>query len=257
MNLNHRLKAASRAALWHLLGSALVAAGAATLVFGLWYPYPYRELSGGQALFWLVVGVDLVCGPLLTLVLFTPQKPRAELVRDLGLVGLIQLTALAYGLWTVAVARPVFLVFEYDRFRVVSAADIEPTNLGAAMEEFKHLGWFGPKIIAAQVPRSGDKDFLKSIELSVQGLGPALRPSAWRPYGSFKDAALGKAQPLALLKTRYPERLAEIEAMTAKTGLALEKIGYVPVQGRHDLFWVALVAMDDARVVGFLPVDGL
>lgn len=256
MNSINRFKSASHAALWHLLGSMLIAAVAASLVFYLWYPYPYRELSGGEELFLLVVGVDVVCGPLLTLVLFNPRKPPLELFRDLTLVGLIQLTALAYGLWTVAIARPAFLVFEFDRFRVVSVAEIEPADLPAAMPDFRHLGYSGPQIIAARVPRPGDEGYLKSIDLSLQGLGPALRPSAWRNYALFKDAVLAKARPLALLKARYPERMLQINTSTAKIGLAEGKIGYLPLQGRHQ-FWVALVAMDDARVVGFLPLDGL
>ncbi len=257
MNLAHRLKRASRVALWHLIGSAVVAACAATLVFGLWYPHPYDELSGGVNLFGLLVGADLVCGPLLTLVLFSPYKKRAELMRDLGLVGLVQLVALVYGLWTVAVARPVFLVFELDRFRVVSAAEIEPADLANAMDGFQRLGFGGPKIIAARVARAGDEDFLRSVDLSLRGLGPALRPSAWRPYASAREAVLGKARPLALLMERYPERAKDIETQSKKTGLAVDQIGYVPVQGRHELFWVALVARQDARVIGFLDVDGL
>lgn len=40
---------------------------AATLVFAVWYPYPYREISGGRSLFEMVVAIDVVMGPLLTL----------------------------------------------------------------------------------------------------------------------------------------------------------------------------------------------
>lgn len=242
--------------MFHLLGSLLVVTIAATLVFGLWYPFPYRYISGGLELFWLVVGVDVICGPLLTLVLFSPKKPRAELVRDLGMVGLIQLSALTYGLWTVVAARPVFLTFEADRFRVVTAADIDPVVLPDALDEFRALGYKGPKVIAARTPRPKDPDYMQGIQLSLQGFGPALRPSTWRSYASFADAVLAKARPLALLKARYPESLAEIDAAINDTGLLEKEIAYLPVQGRHDVFWVALVALNDARVLGFIPLDG-
>ena len=53
-----------RAATIHLSVTLVVAALAAWLVFGLWYPYPYREISGGRELFLLVVAVDVVLGPL-------------------------------------------------------------------------------------------------------------------------------------------------------------------------------------------------
>ena len=74
-----RLRPALRAAAWHVSLSLAVAALVAFLVFGFWFPAALRHLAGGADLFWLIVGVDVVCGPLLTLVIFNPAKPRAEL----------------------------------------------------------------------------------------------------------------------------------------------------------------------------------
>lgn len=113
-----------RAAAIHLGISALVAAAAAWLVFAVWYPYPYREISGGRELFTLIVVVDVILGPLMTLIIFNRTKPRTELVRDLAVVALIQLAGLGYGLWSVYAARPVHMVFEFDRFRAVHAVDV-------------------------------------------------------------------------------------------------------------------------------------
>lgn len=256
INFRHRLSAAARVAWRHLLFSGVVALAVAALVLGLWYPFPYRQLSGGLELFWLVVAVDLACGPLLTLVLFSPYKRRAELMRDLGLVALIQLAVLLYGLWVAALARPVWLVFEADRFRVVSAAEISPGDLPEALPELRRPSMSGPRIIAARIARPGDEDFLHSLSLSMQGLHPALRPGAWRLYAEFRSDVLAKAQPLVALGKRYPERGKDIEETARRSGAATDNIGYLPVQGRHDLSWIALVAMDDARVIGFLPLDG-
>ncbi len=66
----------------HLTLSLAVAALAAWLVFGLWYPYPYREISGGRHLFLIVMAVDVIMGPLRTLAVFNRNKPTAELRRD-------------------------------------------------------------------------------------------------------------------------------------------------------------------------------
>ena len=96
-----------RASVIHLAISLAIASLAALLVFGWWYPHPYRDLSGGRELFTLVVAVDVVLGPLITLVIFNPAKTRRHLVMDFTVIGLLQVAALAYGLWTVFVARPV------------------------------------------------------------------------------------------------------------------------------------------------------
>ncbi len=64
-----RYRIGAQAAGVHSLCSVMVATMAAWVVFTVWYAYPYRELSGGRELFLLVVSADVVCGPLLTLVL--------------------------------------------------------------------------------------------------------------------------------------------------------------------------------------------
>jgi hypothetical protein len=124
-----RFKLAFKAMTVHFGLSLLVAAIVAFLVFTIWYPYPYRELAGGRELFILVMGVDVVCGPLLTLVLFSPTKPKKELVTDISLIAAIQIIALCYGMWTVLQVRPLFLVQEADRFNIISAANIEIKDL--------------------------------------------------------------------------------------------------------------------------------
>jgi hypothetical protein len=100
-------RARLRAAAIHLGLSVLVAAVTAMLVFAIWYPYPYREISGGRELFQLLVAVDIVLGPLLTFAVFNRAKPRGELRRDLAVIVVLQLAGLSYGLWTVHLARPV------------------------------------------------------------------------------------------------------------------------------------------------------
>src|SRR3569832_471507 len=91
----------------HLAISLCIASAAALLVFTVWYPYPYREVSGGRELFVILTSVYVVLGPLITLAIFNRRESVRELTLDLSLVAMIQLAALAYGLWTDAVARPV------------------------------------------------------------------------------------------------------------------------------------------------------
>ena len=119
-----------RAAGVHLLLSGMVAAICAALVFLLWYPGPYRKLSGGGSLFLLVTTVDVIIGPLLTFAVFNPGKGCRYLRRDLAVIACLQFAALGYGLHAVYQVRPVALVFEKDRCRVVSAANVYEPELG-------------------------------------------------------------------------------------------------------------------------------
>ena len=165
----------------HLGASVVVAALAAWLVFGLWYPYPYREISGGRDLFLLVVAVDVVIGPLITLMVFDRRKPWGELRRDLAVVAMLQVAALGYGTWTVAAARPVHLVFELDRFRVVHGVDVPQELLGREPPAVRALPWTGPTLIAVRPFR----DATENLEVTMAALGGVhigARPDFWQAY---------------------------------------------------------------------------
>jgi hypothetical protein len=146
-----------KASVVHLGLSLCVAAMAALLVFGIWYPYPYREISGGRELFLLVIAVDVILGPLVTLAVFNRIKPAVVLRRDLAAIGFLQLAALAYGLWTVVVARPVHMVFEYDRFRIVHAIDIAPELLPKSPADVIALPLTGPTLLSLRPFKDGDE----------------------------------------------------------------------------------------------------
>lgn len=148
----------------------------AWLIFGLWYPYPYREISGGRELFMSLAAVDGVIGPLITLVIFNRMKPRRELLLDLTMVGLLQLVALGYGLWTVFEARPVHLVFEYHRMAVVHAADIELATLAQAPTKLQALPLTGPTLLSLR-PFKDAGEQLESTMVALNGVPQAAQPA--------------------------------------------------------------------------------
>ncbi|MES2951906.1 MAG: TfpX/TfpZ family type IV pilin accessory protein [Pseudomonadota bacterium] len=254
MKLPPRVAAAFKAACIHLLCSLLIAALAAGLVFGLWYPFPYRELSGGRELFLLIVSVDVVCGPLLTLVLFNPAKPRAELWRDLGLVALIQLGALGYGLWTVWQARPLFLVQEVDRFKVVAAPDLRGASI-AGLPAVLQPGWFsGPVTVAIREPKDADERQTVLFESLQGGRDYAERPEFYLPYeGAAALKSLNRAKPLAVFLQKHPSQETAARTLAAQQGADMAQWLYLPVTARQD--WVAVIDKQ-GQILGFLLGDG-
>ena len=243
-----------RAATIHLGLSAVVAALAALLVFGIWYPYPYREISGGRDLFVLVVSVDVVLGPLITFAVFDRAKPRRELKRDLAVVGMLQLAGLLYGLWTVDQARPVHMVFEIDRFRVVHLIDI-PSELEAqAPAGIEVAPWSGPTLIAAR-PFRNEKESFEATMAALQGVQIGARPDFWQPYADARVAVLKAAKPVTQLQSRFPQRAAEIDAALKQAGHTAADTAYLPVIARKAEAWTVLLDGKTAAVLGYVPVD--
>ena len=250
---SNRMKAASKAAGIHLLISLAVAVSAAVLVVGVWYPGPFRDVAGGLALLLLVAGVDVVCGPLLTLVLFNPVKSRKELRLDLGLAALLQLLALAYGLWTVWMARPIYLVHEIDRFKVIASPQLEENSLQALSADLRPRFFSGPKTVTTR-PLTRQEREAVLFESLKGGRDLAERPEYYAPYDKAAGLnALKPARPLQGFLDKVPGQLAEANALAKAKGLDVSGLRYLPVIARQD--WVA-VMNNDGDIVYFLKGDG-
>lgn len=249
VNWKGRFKASSI----HLGISLTIAVLAALLVFGVWYPYPYRDTSGGRELFLIVVSVDVILGPLLTLAVFNRSKPRDELVRDLAIVGLVQLAALGYGLWTVAMARPVHLVFEFDRFRVVHAIEVPEELLSQKPDDVRALPLTGPTLLAVRPFRDVNEEGSATL-MALQGLPLSARPDLWQSYAQARQRVLVAAKPISELRQRFPQQLAMIDAAVAGTGQAAEKLVCLPMVSRKS-YWTVLLDADSAAIRGFIALD--
>lgn len=237
----------------HLGISLSIAVLAALLVFALWYPYPYREISGGRELFLIVMVVDVMLGPLITLAVFNRTKPKAELRRDLAMVGLIQLAALGYGLWTVFVARPVHLVFEYDRFRVVHAVDIPAELLIHEIPGVEALPLCGPTLLALR-PFRDNKEEMEATLAALQGLSLSARPHLWQPYAQAKPQVLQAAKPVQTLMTRFAKNATQIKAAVDQAKRPIEALVYLPLISRQ-MAWTVLLDPVTAEPLVYLPLD--
>jgi hypothetical protein len=237
----------------HLGLSLTIAALAAILVFAVWYPYPYREISGGRELFFIVVSVDVILGPLITLAVFSHSKPWAVLRKDLALVALVQFAALAYGLWTVSVARPVHLVFENDRFSVVHAIDIAPELLVKTPSNVVALPFTGPTLLSLR-KFNNNQEQTDATLAAMQGVALATRPDLWQTYAAGVIELLKAAHPVSNLKIRFSQHSAVIDAAIAQTGRNVDGLRYLPMAGRKS-FWTVLLDANTAEVLTFIPLD--
>lgn len=252
---NFRAQFALRAFLWHLVISLFLASCILGLVLGLWFPYPYRDISGGVHLFFMIVGVDLICGPMLTAIIANPRKSRRELIVDFSFIGVIQLLALGYGIFSVAEARPVILAFEVDRMVVVAASEIDPKELVKAPSNLRFLSWKGPQLVGTRKPINSD-EMLDALDHSLQGLDPSARPNWWQDFSkNIPDIKVRAKKVSDLMTIRSPEEQVILNKEIIKSGRSVESLFYLPLTSRWSKDWVVLfVAPMD--IVGYAPVDG-
>lgn len=251
-----RVRVAARVALLHFSASLLVAFLLAWLVFGFWFPGSLRQLANGTDLFLILLMVDVVCGPALSFILFDPAKSRKKWRLDLSLIVFVQLTALTYGMSQVASARPVFVAFEGDRFRLVQAIDINVDRLIEAPDELRSMSYKGPQIIGVRLAKPGDTDYLSSVQMSVQGFHPSFRPSRWQSYDSQVPEVMAQLKLIGDLRAKHPERLEELEAALTKLNLNESQLGYLPLVRDVETDWIVLIERPTGVHRAYLNMDG-
>ncbi len=249
-----RFQFARRYALRHLLVSIVIAGVSAAFVFGLLYPPPLQAMLGVGLIYLLLLTVDVVCGPLLTLLLANPKKSIRLLWLDLGVIGLVQVLALLYGLHTVWVGRPVVLAFEVDRLVVVTANEIAPEELARAAPDRQHLPWWGLWQFNTREAKTMDESF-ETFTLGMSGISPAMRPGWWLPWETGLEGMARQAKPVEALLARRPQDAAVLQAAIKASGLPANELRYLPLTCTRTKDWVALL---DAQfnMVGYAPIDG-
>lgn len=219
------------ASLIHLGISASIGLAVVALMLFVWYPRPYFSAMGGDTLILLLIGVDVVIGPMITLIIFDPKKKGLRF--DLSVIAALQLAALAYGCSVMFTSRPVYNVFVVDRFETVAANQIDEASRAKAAADFRSLPLTGPKIVAAQQPADAQRQ--ADIVIQAMNGGPDLAnlPDLYTPYSAARAEVAGKARPLAELIKRQPGDAAAIRASLAGTGRTEDAVGFLPMKARN------------------------
>ena len=221
------------ASLIHFGLSALVAIVFGGIVFGLWYPNQLDVATGVTSIFVLVLGVDVVLGPVLTLIVFNPLKK--ELKRDILIIVLIQLAALVYGMQSVYAGRPIYLAFNIDRFDLVQASDITPESFAEArLEQFKSVPCWGVELVFAKRPDDPDERQELLFGALSGGADLAYIPKYYDSYSNNAAFVSAKIRELNELIGFNPDSKAQVERLMEKYPPA--EFGYLPLRAsRQDV----------------------
>lgn len=177
----------------HLAISLLMVLASYLFIHLLWYPAPLFKATDTGKIFVMILLVDLILGPLLTFVVY--KKHKKTLRMDLTIIVLIQLSALAYGLYSVYQARPVWIAYVADRFELVRANDILEVD-----EPTYYLPKLGPEYINVDLTRLNASEKLDSIlDETTYNISPAQRPKFYNSFDSAKPLIIKNSQDIILL----------------------------------------------------------
>ena len=237
-----------RAAGIHLLLSGLVAVCLLTVMFTLWYPGVYFKLMGGGLLLFIMVGVDICLGPLLTLIVFKSGKKTLKF--DLTVIALLQTAALTYGGWVMFEARPAFTVFMQDQFRIASTVDIDRNELAKAKNpEWQHFSMTGPVLVAAAMP-SDSKEQQDLVFLAASGIDLHQLPRLYVDYKGESGNVLKRAKPISDLRRVDSKNGEIVDKLIQKMSRPEQDFVFIPVLSSH----AEMAAILDAKNADMIEI---
>ncbi len=212
----------------HLLISSAVLGSFLAFVFLVWYPHPFFILEGLVQIVWVLVGVDIVLGPALTLVVFKTGKPGLK--RDLSIIAAIQIFGFIYGAHTFYVERPAFAVFyDSDYFEVIPASEMK--DLGKLDPALGHSKLGGPSIVFVEAPTE-ISELQKILEEMKKGAPPIhLRPEFYRPLKGYINTKFRLSRDLDKLG-KIPANETIISQFKSEYGERVKEFAFFPVSGK-------------------------
>lgn len=195
----------------HLFISVLIAGSVAAVLFLVWYPPKLLGFAGAEGLLFLMAGIDIVAGPLLTLIIFKPGKRGLKL--DLALISIAQAAFLAYGVWTSWQSRPVFIVSVNGTLEVVFANNVLPDELAKAKDpQYSSLPWGRARLVGTKLTEEQEFD---AVFKAMAGRDIAMRQELYAPYESSKRQLLDKAETYGAVievEPKLADRLKQYQA---------------------------------------------
>ncbi len=135
------------------------------IILFVWYPGILFSIDGGWTGLRIIIGVDLVLGPLLTLIVFRAGKPGLKF--DLTCIASAQVICMAAGMWIVYEERPIALVLAYDT--IYSLASQEYEDLGKNPSVLNDYPGAYPKLIYTELPENQIQADIVSIRSQFIG----------------------------------------------------------------------------------------
>ena len=214
-----------------------------------WYPQPLFSTDGGWRVIRIIIGVDLILGPVLTLILFKPGKPGLKF--DMSMIVLLQTLALSWGIWTSYHERPVALIYTLDHFTPVPFYQLK--EAGYTTDKLKQFGNSRPVMIYSHIPEEQEGKYLIQ---SVKEAKPLYLFTEL--YSSIDIDQLDVFKKNAMQLEKYVQDKPELEKIYRRALLTLEsaKINFIFLALHSREEWVtAVFDLDSMRIIDTIDIE--
>lgn len=227
--------------LWHFFISIFIAVISLLWIFSVWYPNPLAKATNVTHIFLMLLTIDVILGPLLGFLVYKENKKTLKF--DLGVIFLLQFSALIYGIYSISQARPSWIAYNVDRFELIRVNDIITDNIEKASPQYQNISWLKPKFVGVQVSKNNEEKNQNMFEEILGGISIAQRPERYVELKQVKDQIQQRVQDLKQL-IQFNES-SQVESILKKYPRAN---AWVPLKA-NAIDMVVLINKESAEVV--------
>ncbi|MCK8097134.1 hypothetical protein [Pseudoalteromonas sp. 1CM17D] len=217
------------------------------IIIPTWYPSEFSKILAGTEIFTILISVEL--GLIITLILLLSigrNNSKKEVLFIYCLFFSLQASAAIVGIKTLYEAKPMYIAYEFDRFRIVRPIDIIWGN-----EKRKYNLFRGPTLYSTEKYPSNDIRLLKSIRDSINGIYPSFKKERLIPYENSKIDIIKNSRSLAALSNKKLNKIIELFGK-----VDINTLAYYPLVSYLSDEWIVIISLHDATIIGYANVDG-
>lgn len=181
----------------HLVISFFIALIVVGVVFFIWYPSPLVKAVGVTHIFLMMLAIDVIIGPLLGLLVY--KEGKKSLKMDLSIIILIQISALGYGVYSIAQGRPAWLAYNVDRFELVRNNEILTEQIAQASPQYQQPSLLKPQFVGVEFAKDNSVRKNDMFAEVLGGISIAQKPERYVPLDKVKKQMQLRAQSLGEL----------------------------------------------------------
>ena len=229
----------------HLLFSAVLIGLFMYVIMSHWFPGYLFELENVWQGLRILVPVDAILGPLLTLIIFVPDKKGLK--GDLAIILVLQIAALVYGGKVIYDSKPEVLAFVGDRFEVITKSSYDPSLI--PKQTLSVFESSNPALIYPLPAQSREE----SNQFVLNNTQYQLLADRYRPVNDYKDKVFARALEIERIK---PTVASQIDVLTSfKNRYNAESDALFILQGTTKDFVIVSIDRNDLQVKDYLPID--
>lgn len=251
-----------KAFIYHFIFSFLLIGGLSFFIVSLWYPDIWASELGGYKLVVMMLLLDLGVGPLCVGLSYKPHKTKKANFFDITVITLCQLAFFSWGAWTVSISRPVYIVFDTDRFEMTVDQDIDRTKLpeSGMFSTLSLLRGVQMAVVDLETTVPDEKERIEVSNETLFGMDPSKMPKYYAPYeGSNIQKVLKMAKGYEYF-TKNTEAKSLADGIIQKHKITEDQFKWLPIhyfspQDQSQLFMTVVIDSQTAEIIDYILLD--